>query len=135
MLLASRDEPDAPPRPPKQGAPWTPPETTLPRFLLSATSALFEQGLADPRGCEYREIQLEADRDQAPDPRAGRPAMHGWVLPETAKGGPRRAVGWDGLIHPLASVGAEADLEADVCAMAAPVSGRAGFPRRESLGD
>jgi hypothetical protein len=39
------------PDPPRRKEPWTPPRTKLPRFLASATSVLFEQGMADPRGC------------------------------------------------------------------------------------
>ena len=36
----------------------TPPATKLPRFLVAATAALFEDGIADPRGCEYREVEI-----------------------------------------------------------------------------
>ncbi len=46
------------PDPPAQKEPWTPPRTKLPRFLVTATAALFEQGVADPRGCEYREVEV-----------------------------------------------------------------------------
>ena len=37
------------PEPPSQGQPWTAPATKLPKFLVSATEILFEQGVADPR--------------------------------------------------------------------------------------
>ena len=47
------------PDPPNQGAPWTPPATKLPRSLVEATALLFESGVADPRGCDYREIEVE----------------------------------------------------------------------------
>ena len=46
------------PDPPRQGQPWTPPETSLPRFLVRASATLFEQGLADPRGGDYRAIEI-----------------------------------------------------------------------------
>jgi hypothetical protein len=46
------------PDPPRQREPWTPPDTKLPRFLINATAALFEAGMADPRGCTYRDIEV-----------------------------------------------------------------------------
>ncbi len=46
------------PDPPGHDQPWTPPETRLPKFLVTATATLFDQGLADPRGCEYRAIEV-----------------------------------------------------------------------------
>jgi hypothetical protein len=46
------------PDPPCQRERWTPPETKLPRFLVNATAALFDAGMADPRGCDYREVEL-----------------------------------------------------------------------------
>ncbi len=47
------------PDPPGQGLPWTPPATKLPRSLIDATDALFDLGAADPRGCEYREVEVD----------------------------------------------------------------------------
>jgi hypothetical protein len=105
------------PDPPNRREPWTPPETKLPRFLVEATATLAEQGLADPRGCDYREIGLELDRDRPAFQGASLSALHGWVLPPKPEGGPRFAVAWDGLVHPLASIGPEADLEADIRAL------------------
>ncbi len=46
------------PDPPHQGQPWTPPATRLPKFLITATAILFDQGVADPRGCEYRDVEI-----------------------------------------------------------------------------
>jgi hypothetical protein len=40
------------PTPPRQAEPWSPPATRLPRFLVSATPALFGPGLANPRGAK-----------------------------------------------------------------------------------
>ena len=103
------------PDPPRQEQPWTPPATGLPRFLLAATASLFEQGLADPRGCEYREVELagEGQGRLAPDGKP-RPTTHAWVLPAQAEGGPRFAVAWNGLVYPLARLGDPVALDADV---------------------
>ena len=46
------------PTPPLQAEPWSPPATKLPRFLVTATRIVFEQGLADPR--------LRVSRDRGP---------------------------------------------------------------------
>jgi hypothetical protein len=46
------------PEPPEQKSPWASPQTQLPEDLMSAATRLFEQGLADPRGMEYREIEV-----------------------------------------------------------------------------
>src|SRR4051794_11952260 len=67
------------PEPPRQKQPWTPPKTTLPKALLSATSALFEAGLADPRGGAYRVIDVGTGSCWSGD--AGVVRTHGWVLP------------------------------------------------------
>ena len=64
------------PEPPSQGEPWTAPATKLPKFLVSATGILFEQGVADPRGCEYREVEVGGDWIVK---------AHGFVLPERAE--------------------------------------------------
>jgi hypothetical protein len=97
------------PDPPRQGAPWTPPQTKLPRFLVTATAALFEAGMADPRGCSYREVEIGGDRLVK---------TRAFVLPDRPGGAGRFAVGWDGIVYPAPSVGDEADLEADVRALA-----------------
>ncbi|MCC2671076.1 MAG: hypothetical protein K0Q72_3547, partial [Armatimonadetes bacterium] len=99
------------PEPPRQRSPWTPPATSLPPALLAATATLFEQGLADPRGCEYRAIEVMAGSSTNGSAQPLR--THGWVLPATGAG-PRFAVCWDGLVYPALSVGAAADLRADV---------------------
>ncbi len=93
------------PDPPAQKEPWTPPQTKLPRFLLTATSALFDQGVADPRGCEYREVEVLDGRTYG---------THAFVLPERPGETRRFAVGWDGEIYPAASVGPAVNLDADV---------------------
>ena len=72
--------------PPHQADPWTPPRTRLPRFFVEATRMLFDQGLADPRGCEYRTIRITPDRGfRRPD----EVDYKGWVLPPSGGGKPR----------------------------------------------
>ena len=90
------------PEPPRQKEAWKPPATKVPDNFVKAAALLFEQGLADPRGCEYRAIEL-TDGTHA----------HGWVLP--AKDGDRQrfAIRWNGLVRPLVSVGDKVDLKKD----------------------
>ncbi len=105
------------PAPPRQRDPWTPPATKLPRYLVSAAATLYEQGLADPRGCEYRAVRLASDQESDNGLAAARPpALHAWVIPATGTG-PRAAVGWDGLVYTVSVVGPEADVDADVKAL------------------
>ena len=98
------------PEPPEQGRAWVAPSTMLPRFLVTATAALFEQGVADPRGCEYRAVEI-AEGGNASQGR-------GWVLPEAADAPGRFVVGWDGLVYPVRSVGEPLDLGRDVALLA-----------------
>ncbi len=105
------------PPPPRQHSPWSPPEG-LPGPLVSATIALFQEGMADPRGGEYRQISVAVGNAWNGGGEAFQ--THGWVLPRSAKlsqTGPRFAVCWNGLVYPVASVGDRADLSADVQAM------------------
>ena len=81
--------------PPSQGQPWTAPATKLPRFLVTATEILFEQGVADPRGCEYHEVEIGDDMIMK---------VHGFVLPERAELAGRFVVCWDGLVYPALTV-------------------------------
>jgi hypothetical protein len=89
-----------PPEPPHQHDPWQPPATTLSPALVSAVQELFDEGLSDPRGCEFHEITIaNPGYDQV---------TTGWVL--DPKGSPAFAVGWDGLVHQLKSIGPPLDL-------------------------
>ncbi len=97
------------PDPPRQKEPWTPPQTTLPRFLLTATATLFDQGMADPRGCEYREVEIGEGRILK---------TRGFVLPQQEGETRRFAVSWDGVVYPALSVGPVADLDKDIRALA-----------------
>lgn len=97
------------PDPPQQRAPWQAPETKLPRFLVSAAEVLFEQGIADPRGCEYREVEIGEGKLIK---------TRGFVLPERPGDAGRFVVCWNGVIYPAFSVGEPVDLDAEVRALA-----------------
>jgi hypothetical protein len=101
LKFAGKSIPDTP----RQKEPWTPPDTKLPRFLVAATAALFEAGMADPRGCEYREVEINNGR-------AAR--IRGFVLPNRDGKSHRFVVSLDGVIEPALTVGSAADVETDV---------------------
>jgi hypothetical protein len=77
---------------------------------------LFEQGLADPRGCEYREVRLTVGKISLFNQTGETATMttHAWVLPAESGERQRYAVCWSGLVCPVESVGDKADLAADV---------------------
>jgi hypothetical protein len=104
------------PVPPEQSQPWTPPPTKLAPVVVSAITELFKDGLADPRGCEYREIEIGWNEPHFATIGHERDLMkvHGWVLPETGK--QRYAIGWNGVIYQVASVGAPVDLRKEFSA-------------------
>ena len=97
---------EALPTPPQQNAPWSHDSDAF----SNAAEALFAQGLADPRGLEYREIEIAVGN---PWNGGGFPVKtHGWVLPADGKDG-QFAVAWNGLVYPVVSVGNAADLQKD----------------------
>lgn len=102
------------PTPPQQTSPWTPP-AGLPGPLVSAATTLFDQGLADPRGGDYRQVSVGVGNVWGGD--GGVARTHAWVLPADTPGGQQFAVCWNGLVYPVASVGGPADLSADVLAL------------------
>jgi len=106
---------EALPAPPKQPAAWTPPAKKLPTAFVSATQMLFTQGMADPRGCAYRTIEIGTGGCWNGD--NGVVTVHGWVLPATPGTTARFAVGWNGLVYPVVSVGAPAEVNADILAL------------------
>lgn len=104
------------PTPPAQLTAWTAPATTLPPKLVSAVELLVQLGFADPRQCEYREIELQTGsvwEGKGPLVRT-----RGWLLP-ASDGGPRHAVAFNGLVYEVLGVGEAADLAADVKALLA----------------
>jgi len=98
------------PEPPHQRTPWRPP-AAVPTNILSAVETLFAQGFPDPRGCEYREVEVEVG--SVGSGQGSRVKTRGWVLP--AKGGePQRfAVCWNGLVYPATDIGGVADLHTE----------------------
>src|SRR5205085_57668 len=97
---AMADSPDAPhlarqsvPVPPRQKARWTPPKSIVPDKHVKAAELLFAQGLADPRGCEYRNVSLVTDNA---DYRPTVQEVHAWVLPGPADAEYRFAICWNG---------------------------------------
>lgn len=92
------------PEPPNQHKPWTPPESSqIPEYMPEAVAALFEAGLADPRGGVYREIEVLSGNWGN-----RRVKTRGWVFPEGF------AVTWNGLVYRTLSVGEPGDLDEDV---------------------
>jgi hypothetical protein len=98
------------PTPPHQKLPWTPPKSDVPETFVTAAAKLFDLGLADPRGCEYRAVTLHCPSRWTDDPVV---RTNAWVLPGGI-GARRFAVCWDGLVYPVSEVGAPADLTADI---------------------
>jgi hypothetical protein len=92
------------PEPPHQHGPWAPPEGHgFPQGIIDVTARLFDVGLADPRGGEYRMIEIEGGRAKR--------STHGWVFPN------KLAVCWDGLVYAPTSIGDPADLNRDAKAI------------------
>jgi len=113
---APRFQGDSLPDPPAQNRKFTTPsDAKLPEAFLTATAALFELGLADPRDCEYREVQLAIGDQKSGD--GGVVKVHGWAIPSKpgdAPDAPRFAVAWNGLVYPAVAIGKKADLPSDV---------------------
>lgn len=98
------------PAPPEQKSPWTAPVSSLPTNYVTATAILFDQGMADPRGGDYREIEVGTGNVWTGD--GGVVKTHGWVF--ASKNRQRFAVCWNGLVYPTVSGGAQEDRRADV---------------------
>jgi hypothetical protein len=108
------------PSPPSQNQRWTPPSTKLPANVISACQDLFDSGLADPRGCEYREVIVSYRKSEwSPAGNADELKTHGWILPARDGESERYAICWDGLVYQVQSVGVPADLDADIQKMLA----------------
>jgi hypothetical protein len=105
------------PAPPQQGKPWSLTTGKVSEDWLSATTKLLDYGLADPRGCEYREVELAVGGVTS---KAGHVVKtHAFVLPADSDAAQRFSVAWNGLVYPCLSVGEPADLTEDVAAIAA----------------
>ena len=119
------------PEPPQQHKSWHP-DPAIPTNILSAAQSLFEQGFPDPRGCEYREIEVEVSGVW--DGKAPLVKTRGWVLPKTS-GTNQFAICWNGLIYPVAKVSALADLHAEVTSSNLPMSRRFGSGGSLAIGE
>lgn len=86
-------------------------QDSLPAALRSATDTLFEQGMADPRGYEYREFEISGGSVWGGSSNI---KIHGWLLPAGTNGSERQGIGWNGLAYPVVAVGEKADLRADM---------------------
>ncbi len=112
------------PKPPRQTAPWEPPRTTLPPDFIETARKLFEQGMADPRDCEYRKITIRAEgswRDTVTSNSVMQ--VKGWLLPTPPvekQQNANFAVCWNGLVYPVLQIGDLADLKADMEALLKP---------------
>src|ERR1039457_1417298 len=91
------------PTPPMQPAPWLLSSTNLPPGLQSAVNILFNTGMADPRGCEYREIEVVVGNFGTASGTTNK--TRGWVLPAANGARTNYAIGWNGLIYPVISIG------------------------------
>ena len=101
----------APPIPPMQSAPWTLTVTNPIPNLESAVSNLFACGMADPRGCDYREIEIVVGNFGTATGATNK--THGWVLPFSTNSQTGYAIGWNGLIYPVVTIGNKANAEED----------------------
>lgn len=103
------------PRPPQTGRPWTPPKTKLSAAWSDVVAMLLKHGFADPRGCEYREVELPCGSVWSNG--GSLLKTRAWVFPlgeNEPPDAPRFAVSWSGIVYPAYRVGPAADLRADV---------------------
>ncbi len=109
------------PTPPMQSQPWVPLATNLPIALQNSVNILFQTGLADPRSCDYREIEVVAGNLWTASGKIIK--THGWVIPTTNGTYSNFAIGWNGLIYQLVSVGNPKNAENDAYAMIQATAG------------
>lgn len=105
------------PSPPAKVTPWTSPEAS-PKWIRD-TKQLFELGMADPRGCEYRKIKVVTGDTWSVEPNVIQ--VHGWVIP--GKTTQSFAVCWNGLVYPVLEVGEPCSLQEDVGKLIEKTSG------------
>ncbi len=111
------------PEPPRQHTAWRP-DAGIPTNILSAAETIYEQGFPDPRGCEYREIEVAVS-----DVWGGKVSLvktRGWVLPKKL-GTNQFAICWNGLIYPVETISMPADIHADINNTTAPMGMRPGW--------
>ena len=119
------------PEPPRQHAVWRP-DASIPTNILSAVETIHAQGFPDSRGCDYREIEVAVSGVWG-----GKVSLlktRGWVLP--AKTGTNQfAICWNGLIYPVATISAPADLHAEVTSSNSPASRLFGLGGDSAVGE
>jgi hypothetical protein len=71
--------------------------------------------MADPRGCDYREVDVVVANFWTASGTTNK--THGWILPAGDDTQARYAIGWNGLIYPVISIGNHAESEADARAL------------------
>jgi len=98
-----------------QSAPWSASSLVLSTNLRSAVDVLFRTGMADPRGCDYREIEIVVGSLVKPPGVAVK--TRGWVLPAAPGARTNYGIGWNGLVYPLLAVGNPASAEDDARTM------------------
>ena len=69
------------PKPPEQSSRWAPPRGALEEGAEDAARELFQQGVADPRGCAYHEIEILRAGVWGD---SGVYETRGWILPNKA---------------------------------------------------
>jgi hypothetical protein len=102
------------PQPPRQKNLWRAPAGDFPTNLISSVETLFDIGLSDPRGCEYREYEAVVGSVWGAQSKV---KAHGWILPTASEIGQRFAVSWAGNVYPVLSVGAKANVKHDIEAL------------------
>ncbi len=117
------------PEPPQQHKPWHA-DASIPTNIVSAAETLFAQGFPDPRGCEYREIEVEVSGVW--DGKSSIVKTRGWVLPKKF-GTNQFAICWNGLIYPVAKISAPADLHTETTNAVSP--GRFGWRGNSAAGE
>jgi hypothetical protein len=100
------------PEPPQQQEKWDADTNWVSAELVSATRALFELGLADPRGCDYREVEIQVG--EVWNGGGVKIKTHGWIFPNTSHSNQMFAICWNGLVYPVVSVGAQTNLQTDM---------------------
>lgn len=98
------------PVPPLQSEPW-PSSSVVPTNLQRTVDFLFRTGMGDPRGCDYREIEIVVGSLSKASGVAVK--TRGWVLPATTGSRTNYDIGWNGLIYQLTSVGDPASAKDD----------------------
>ncbi len=110
------------PLPPQQGAAWIPPATGLSSNIISAVKTVFDQGFADPRGCDYREVEVEVSGVWGQESLLAK--THAWLLPQRGGDTNRFVICWNGLVYPSAKVGGAASLRTDAGSLVPPQARR-----------